>query len=193
MDKKSEFPGVERIGAICVVIGDKAYVGMGIGVGGVGLISDFWEYDPSLDKWTQMMDYPGTAGNEMVCFSVNNKGYIGLGAGNLVYPVQKGFWEYDPPSNKWTKLADFPGTERGQSIGFSIGKFGYIGTGWMVSGYGESLSDFWRYDVDNKRWIRIADIPSGGRYESVSYVINNKGYILSGIFSGNDLIEFNPN
>jgi N-acetylneuraminic acid mutarotase len=191
--KKSDFPGVDRIGAICVVIGDKAYVGMGIGVGGLGLLRDFWEYDPSFDKWTQMMDYPGTAGNEMVCFSINEKGYIGLGAGNLVYPVQKGFWEYDPLSNKWTQLADFPGTERGYSIGFSIGKFGYIGTGWMVSGYGAALSDFWRYDVDNKRWIRIADIPAGGRYESVSFVINDRGYICSGIFPEHDLIEFNPN
>jgi len=36
-------------------IGNKGYVGTGDGYG--GYVTTFWEYDPSIDVWTQKADF----------------------------------------------------------------------------------------------------------------------------------------
>lgn len=187
--KKANFPGEQRIRSICLVIGDKAYMGLGAGIG-VPVIRDFWEYDPGTDMWTRLADYPGGGPVMASGFAINDKGYVGLGMGDYG-SLSRDFWEYDPASNTWSQISDFPGLQRSRSVGFSIGKYGYIGTGLNWSG--DPLNDFWRYDMKAAKWIRMADIPSGSRYDSQSFVIDSKGYISSGIFTGQDLIEFNPN
>lgn len=179
--KKSDFPGKSRRSAFCIVIGNKAYIGSGF-EGDLTVLYDFWEYDPSSDKWTKLADFPIETGYCGVGFGSNTKGYFGLGNKISQVPFAKnGFWEYDPLANTWTRLADFPGSERVRALGFSIGSFGYIGLGRKISNYYDTvLNDFWRYDIKNNIWIRMADPPYKGRWEAVSFTINNKGFICSG-------------
>lgn len=176
-----------------MVIGDKAYLGLGSNIGSP-VLKDFWEYDTSLDQWTRLADYPGNDGVEPAGFAVNNIAYIGKTCDQYYSNGPNDFWQYEPSSNAWTRIADFPGSIRYRSTGFSIGEYGYVGSG---EKNGAWLNDFWRFDVKRNNWIRIADIPPevpyDGTRESVSFVINNKGYICSGIFSGYNLIEFEPN
>lgn len=51
---------------------------------GDSVLNDFWEYDPSIDKWTKKADIPGTKMGRAypVGFAMNGKGYIGLGYDN---------------------------------------------------------------------------------------------------------------
>lgn len=44
--QKAYFKGDARIEAVGVSIGNKAYIG--IGIGGPSFLNDFWEYDPIL-------------------------------------------------------------------------------------------------------------------------------------------------
>src|SRR6185312_9386439 len=77
----ADFGGGGRARAFALTIGTKSYiVGGHSGQGStLKLLSDFWEYDPSTDKWTQKADYPGRGWEYLRGFSINNKGYIGTG------------------------------------------------------------------------------------------------------------------
>ena len=191
--KKADFPGDGRERPVSLVIGDKAYLGLGSNIGSP-VLKDFWEYDTRLDQWTRLADYPGNDGVEPVGFEVNNIAYIGMTCDQSYNNGPNDFWEYEPLTNAWTRIADFPGSIRYRSTGFSIGQSGFVGSG---ERNGAWLNDFWRYDVKRNKWIRIADIPQevpfDGTRQTLSFVINDYGYICSGIFSGYNLIEFDPN
>ena len=51
----------------------------GTGYDGSNKLSDFWEYDPTANSWTQKADFPGGARYDAVAFGVSGKGYIGCG------------------------------------------------------------------------------------------------------------------
>lgn len=198
--KKADFPGLIRQGATSAVINNKAYFGMGLGQGPVYL-KDFWEYDPETDKWKQLSDYPGAGSYEMVGFAINSKGYMGLGNGDPYYSSVRDFWEYNPSSDNWTRLNDFPGLARSGATGFSISQYGYIGMGYgkLPTDNFDIFKDFWRYDVVNAIWSRLADLPFKGRRRSVNFILGNKAFICSGINndyqygrSDESLIVFNP-
>ncbi|MGZ4159118.1 MAG: T9SS type A sorting domain-containing protein, partial [Bacteroidia bacterium] len=120
-------------------IGTKGYFGTGNAVGTDLPTKDFWEYDPSINSWTQKADLP-IGKCAATGFSIGTKGYIGTGEDSVSgYPVSKTFWEYDPSINVWTQKADFAGLERKHAVAFSIGSKGYMGTGM-------NYKDFWEYD-----------------------------------------------
>ena len=82
-------PGSTRRNASAITIGNKGYVGMGadssVATAGT-ILSDWWEYDPDLNNWTQKSDYPGgfDIDNDTgiggiyfaSSFSIGDKGYI---------------------------------------------------------------------------------------------------------------------
>jgi N-acetylneuraminic acid mutarotase len=198
--KRSNFPGKLRSSAVCTVIGNKAYIGLGTS-DNMTVLYDFWEYDPSSDKWTRLADFPTETGYCGFRFASKTKGYFGLGNKNSQEPIAKnGIWEYDPLANTWTRLAAFPGSERVRSLGFTIGNYGYIGLGRKISSYYDTvLNDFWRFDINNKIWTRIPDLPYKGRWEAVGITVNNKGFIYSGNndedtygYNAESIIVFSP-
>ena len=100
--RKADFAGTARGLAIGFSIGNKGYIGTGDdGIDEMGINeTDFWEYDPATDIWTQRADFGGGARIMPVGFSIGNKGYLGMG---MVYDPNGGpmtykqdFWEYDP-------------------------------------------------------------------------------------------------
>lgn len=152
--RKADFGGPLRYHALGLSIGNKGYIGGGIpdAGGGSGAQSDFWEYDPSNDTWTQKADIGGVARQLVTGFSIGNKGYIYGGNAWDVHDVNgKDFWEYDPTFDTWRKKADFGGDARSMVAGFSIGNKGYIGTGLSIINYSNLIAwkDFWEYDAGN--------------------------------------------
>ena len=139
--QKANFGGTWHVFTVGFSIGSKGYVGTGQGTEGNRLFTkDFWEYDPTLNTWTQKADFGGTTRENAVGFSIGNKGYIGTGQEHATWASAKDFWEYDPALNTWTQRPDFGGTARSGAVGFSIGSKGYIGTA------GGGTNDFWEYD-----------------------------------------------
>lgn len=174
----ADFPGVKRNLAAGFSIGNKGYYGLGFTANtGDVFYSDFWEYDPALDKWTRKADYGGGGRNGAGSFSIDNKGYVGCGFNWEYGGWTRDFWEYDPATNKWTRKADFGGSAREyiSAVGFSIGNKGYLGTG-----YPERLKDFWEYDLANNIWTRKADLGGGARASANGFSIGSKGYIGCG-------------
>ena|GEM_PF-713989 len=158
-----------RRDAVSFSIGTKGYVGPG----SHGI--DFWEYNPSTNRWTQKVDFGGGVSESASGFSIGSNGYIGVGLqnGNL----SKDFWEYDPSKNLWARKADFGGSGRVNAVSFSIGTEGYIGTGLSNGNY---LKDFWEYNSRTNAWTQKADFGGEARFLAVAFSIDNKGYIGSG-------------
>jgi len=150
--KKADFPGVSRVRAVAFAIGNKAYLGTGAAYLGTGLqdqtdgLKDFWEYDPSTNRWTRKADFPGEGRLNAVGFSIGNKGYIGTGQSAVFGSRQKDVWEYEPLSNSWKRIDDFPGGERTQMTYFSTGTKGYVAGGDGIGSLPGDLADFWEYD-----------------------------------------------
>ena len=193
-NRKSDFGGVPRRGAVGFSIGAKGYIGAGrIDEPKQGApaydfkFKDFWEYDPVADKWTQKEDIGGTLGKVVAFaagFTIGNKGYVGTGHDLTAFI--KDFWEFDPTyvdpitnqnTGKWYRKADFPSTARYGAVGMGIGEYGYIGTGMIPGGL---ANDLWEYDPKSDNWTRRADFKGAKRYLAASFSIGNAGYIGAG-------------
>jgi N-acetylneuraminic acid mutarotase len=104
----------------------KGYV-VGGGQQGIYYSDELWEYDPSINVWTQKSNFPGNGKDASAVVIINGKALVGGGEdGNFVY---QDFYEYDPILNSWTQIQDFAGGPRMQAYYFSIGGCGYVGGG----------------------------------------------------------------
>lgn len=167
---KASFPGEVRSEAVCFVISNKAYVGVGRNDVS-GNKKDFWEFDPALNSWRQIPDFGGAARFGAIGFSVNNKGYVGLGWDGS---YAKDIWEYDPAVNQWKQKGNFPGTGFFDGVSFTIGSRSYVGTGYPAA------NDFWEYNPLNDSWTQQKNFPGAGRDGAVGFSIGDKGYIGTG-------------
>jgi len=196
-NRKADFGGVPRRGAIGFNIGSKGYIGAGR-IDGPGTdnhgfkFKDFWEYDPFSDVWTQKEDIGGSEGKVVAfpfAFAIGNKGYVGTGHDLTAYI--KDFWEFDPTyidpvtntnTGKWYKKADFPGLARYGAVGMTIGESGFAGTGMIPGGLAK---DFWEYSPKTNAWTQKADFAGTARYLATGFSIGNNGYIGIGQIDGN--------
>lgn len=167
--RKKDFPGTARWAAIGIAAGDKGYVGLG-DPGGGAILNDWWEYDPATDTWTQKKAIPSAeplwwpAG-----FSINGRVFVGTGA----YFGNKEWFEYIPSTDNWVRRADFPGKITFSPASFVIGNKGYI------AGGGEEC---WAYDAETDSWAQQAFIRN--IFAGSAFVLNNKGYFLTGTGGG---------
>ncbi|MCC6582012.1 MAG: gliding motility-associated C-terminal domain-containing protein, partial [Phycisphaeraceae bacterium] len=182
------FGGGPRSGAVGFAIGSKGYLGTG------NLQNDFWEYDPTINAWTQIASFMGPA-REIACgFSVGGRGFVGTGSGYSPPSFLQDFWKYDPASNTWTQLANFLGGQR-QDVDrapFVIGSKAYVGTG--LDKWNNWNVDFWEYDPTTDSWSQNATLPAAPRCGATGFSICNKGFL--GLGSGsilfNDLWMYDP-
>lgn len=185
--QKASFAGHSRYAAAGFSIAGKGYIGTGNDPNNVevpGFFSDFWEYDPSTDAWTQKANFGGGTRAEAVGFSIGNYGYIGtgnagIGTDDLTFFPQKDLWQYDPTADTWTRKADLPGLIRWAATGFAVGGNGYIGLG--ATGACNSCAvfqnDFWQYDPTTDSWQQIAGFEPPARAFATTFSIGNKGYL----------------
>ncbi|MBP9882066.1 MAG: T9SS type A sorting domain-containing protein [Chitinophagales bacterium] len=200
---KAGFGGGERSNAASFSIGGKGYVGTGLWSEFIQYYGDdfysykdFWEYDPSVDNWTQIADFGGTARYSAVAFSIDSNGYLGTGAGGYYGVNSDDFWQYDPALNTWTQKMDFGGTARYSAVGFSIGGKGYIGTG-AGGYYGVTSDDFWQYEPVLNTWTQKVDFGGTARFSAVGFSIGGKGYLGTGsadypAYNKKDFWEYTP-
>ena len=181
-----------RSNAVCFVIGNHAYVGLGYNetIAQPGRLTDFWTF--SVDSgWTQIQSFPGAPRSNASGFSIGNYGYVGTGWDG--YSVFNDFWQYDPVANVWTRKADYTGGPRYDAVGFSVQGKGYIGTGF--NNYW--LNDFYQYDPAQDKWS-VTPGTSGNfnkRRGAVAFVYNDQAYIVTGSNSGGmvrDMWKFDP-
>ncbi|HJU45493.1 MAG TPA: kelch repeat-containing protein [Chitinophagaceae bacterium] len=201
--KVKTFPGTARSGAIAFAIDSKGYVGTGIDDNGIRL-NDFYEYTPGVSlsdsgTWVQKNNFGGTARQEATGFTIGTKGYVIAGYdGNYL----KDFWEYTPGSDSWM-LKAFPGNKRREATAFVINGKAYLATG---INNGVVMNDFWEYDPagTGNGWTKKRDISNTStesyddtysitRSNGVSFVINNKGYVVGGENGAtSDCWEYDP-
>jgi N-acetylneuraminic acid mutarotase len=80
----------------------KGYVGMGMFVFG-GVLSDFFEYDPITDTWTEIASI-SPASDQSCGFSLNGDGYVYNVGGN-----NKSIYRYSVADDQWVFESSFPG------------------------------------------------------------------------------------
>ncbi|RZK24105.1 MAG: galactose oxidase, partial [Hymenobacter sp.] len=116
--KLTSMPAAARYNAVAFSAAGKGYVGTGYD--GTNSLSDFWQFDPSvnttttvagvtsttLGSWKKVADLTSVAGGTArygaVAASVGDVGYVGCGYdGNN----QKDFYQYNPATDKWSALA----------------------------------------------------------------------------------------
>jgi hypothetical protein len=171
--QKANFSG-RRSGAVGFSIGTKGY--MGTGFDSSLYHTDFWEYDPSGNTWTQKANVGGNPRSNAIGISIGSLGYIGTGStGPSQYTND--WWEYDPSVNTWTQKTSLPGNARGYASAFSVGVQGYISLGYASGPY---FNDVWEYDQVSDTWTQQANFSGTARVGGVGFTIGANGYVATG-------------
>jgi N-acetylneuraminic acid mutarotase len=125
-------PDMSGVTGFAFTLGSKGYVAL---PNGAGQNTDFWEYDPGQNNWTEKETCPFSVSRTPMSFVLKGKGYA-------LYDWH--LWRYDAASNTWTARKDFPVEAKIEVSGFVIGKVAYVGLGY-VNGGGAPSSDFFKY------------------------------------------------
>jgi N-acetylneuraminic acid mutarotase len=177
-----DFEGVTRNNAVAFSIGNTAYLGTGFS--GTNRLNDFWSFDGS--TWTQLQNVPGVPREKAVGFCVGDTGYIGTGYDGV--NLLNDFYAYDADNNNWITKPVFEGSARSNAVGFGVDTVGFIGTGFD----GNYKNDLYKFSPSKYKWTKVATLTKKTS-EAVSFVINSKAYICSGINNGvyvNELMEY---
>lgn len=133
--KMADFGGATgRHRAVGLSIGNKGYMGTGH-INGTGVetyFSDWWEFDPATNSWSQKADYIGNNGQGdlgLVSVSIDDLdvGFVGLGE---LDPTS--FYKYYPASNTWAQVSSPPIGYFNDTRGFTIGQEAYFFGSWGV-------------------------------------------------------------
>lgn len=126
-------------------IGNKAYIGTGGNIGTTPSLNynDFWQYDPSVNSWTQMANFPGNRRYGATGFSVCGEGYLGLGE-DSAYVFYNDFYEYDPGTNSWSPAAAFT-NPRCDAASFVVGSKAYVCSGSFGTSPFVMYKDLWEF------------------------------------------------
>jgi N-acetylneuraminic acid mutarotase len=160
---------------VCMVINNKAYVGIGKSRQLADNTTLFYEYDPSTDNWTRKKDFPGVKREAALGLAIGGMGYVGLGHtsdNNYLYDI----WQYDPSSDTWTPKKNFPSPSTCPQLpfGFSLdGQVGYVG--------GSVNSVWWQYDPAGDTWSQKNNFPGDGMAFASTMVLNGNGYVMGGL------------
>jgi len=212
---KTSFSGKSREDAVCFMIGDEVYVGLGREASEK---SDFWAYNVRTGTMTQKSSFPlgstvtkqdprtGSVGfatssptGNTIWGYVGN-GYVDLGNGKTTNYTT--WYAYMPsPTNSWKPIAQqFPGNGIKNAVAFAIDNKGYVCTGDFGSiGLESPTAKFYQFDPTkadtHSSWSELPDFPATARVNAVAFVIGKKAYVGCGRNGTNyykDLYEFSP-
>jgi N-acetylneuraminic acid mutarotase len=165
----------------CVSFVFKGCIYIGEGFNDIRFTNEFWKFDTAKNVWIQLKDFPGDAraGATVCADSVHIFFGTGYRFGNY-----SDWWEYFPESDSWIQRKDMPsGAGRVNAVSLNINHRSFVASGRYWGGTqtnGHLKSDVLEYDVNRNVWYRRGNIPTGGRENAVSFVINGKGYIGQG-------------
>ena len=149
---------------------DKIMMGTGFNNGN---LDDWWEYDMLTQEWTQKQDVPGSPRHHPFFFSNENKVYVGGGHRNSWY-------EYDLDTEEFTAIDNTPG---GRVAGT---QFQYNGRGFLLGGddanhdHVPPSETFMAFDPVTGEWEYLPEFPTGSRWASSSFLIDNIVYYFDG-------------
>lgn len=134
-----------------------------------------------------------------ISFSLNNRAFFGLGYNRI------DFWEYDPVKDIFIRKANFPKLVAGYPMSFTANNKGYVlfvDDQYTTSGgvpINDTIKELWEYNPANDAWTRKADFPGFKRSSGTALSINDKGYIVGGVYwkyswdyYPTDVWEFDP-
>lgn len=174
----ASFPGDGRVYPSAMTINSKGYVGGGVKFegGNAVYLSDFWEYDPVLDTWTQKADFSGGVRAGAIAFGAVGKGYMGYGESSDFYHWD--LYEYSPSGDSWTLLPDVPSTSIAFGSVVTVGNKAYI----LGGEYQHMVftSDVWEYDITGDSWVQITSFPDSPRNNAISFVLQDEIYYGTG-------------
>lgn len=171
--QKADLGGGRRYGGIGFSIGNKGFIGMG----GESIFlsvfkDDFWEYDTTLNIWTQKGNFPGGPRLASVSFVIGDKAFVTTGKNDTINVND--LWEYYPATDTWIQKASIPTTTRSGAIGFAIGNKGYVGLGYDNNGM--LLNDFWEFDSLSNSWSQKSYFPGTARANAIGFGLSGRGY-----------------
>lgn len=171
--------------AICFVLDNKAYIGMGRS--STSELKDWWRFDPSNNTWTQLTNYPVT-GYSGACFVIKDTAYV-IGAPFTDYG---NIYQFDPAANsglgKWNikKNMVLPAIS---TTSFSIGDYGYIIGG--DTGI-ELYNEVNRYLPSSGEFKIFGQDPTPPLNDVPHLVINFKGYLFYTKATFNTIYLYDP-
>ena len=197
----ADFIGIGRSGAVGFTVGNYGYIGSGTPDGFTPL-SDFYQYDPSANSWSQIASLGDGTTNyprfNAAAFGFDTVGYVMTGTDN-VYTFGD-VWSYSPTTASWTQHVTMPGSQRYGALTWVYGATGGKQYGYLLTGYtpgsqwaqGNACYDFWKFDptaAEGAGWIRLRDIynTSPGTYDdSYTNIIRyfSAGFVIKGTTSG---------
>ncbi len=164
--------------------------------------TEVWEFDPTLNNWTQKTNLPSPGKRvNAASFVIDGKGYI---VGGRIIPsdpddwyLTHETWEYNPATDTWRQRRNLT-IARETATGFAINGKGYIAMG--STGTFSYRDDVLEYDPELNTWITKSRLFVPGqdmsRYLPVSFVLNKKAYIGTGhthsSLEQQDFWEFDP-
>jgi len=191
---KPGFPDAPRQNGSCFTYGGNGYVGQTIGCS----LGDthFWQYDPLLNKWTQIDSLSADiVGGSVTIPSLAGNAYLFGGydiGGNFLNDV----WRFNIAANQWDSIGQMPGLARCYS---SFWGFDSI----IIGGGGETsdniqntylANDYYRYDIASNVWTPVVfqnSFDSTGA--GAAFVFNKRGYYFGGFASINPSVTFKNN
>ena len=109
--QKVDFGGAARTFAVGFSIGGRGYIGTGVYqyYGDAIELNDFWQYDTTMNTWTQIADFVGEATFGACGFSIGGNGFV---------ENYYNFWQYDATKmNTWTQKDDYIGYAESFMVG----------------------------------------------------------------------------
>lgn len=172
--QRMDYPSLGRHRGTAISIGTKGYMGLGHynGAGPNIILSDWWEYDPATNAWTQKVNHPnGNYG--VISFGIGNVGFVGSGQ------VNSSFYKYDPAMNEWILMNSTP-AGFSNSDAFVVGEKAYC--------IPVNSNNLFEYNYLNDTWIQKNNAPFSIGSWSSTFTISEKGYVKV----GSSLWEYKP-
>lgn len=183
-----------RSQAVGFAIGTKGYITTGMNSSNTYL-ADTWEYDPDTNTWTQKDDFMGGPRCGTLAFTIGTYGYVGTGYDDSWW---NDFYRFNPDAasgSQWEAVKGFGGKKRQNGTAFVIDDKAYICAGTSNGSY---PYDLWCFDPSSSTpFTQMRDIADtnddedydddyGGivRASAVSFVIDGKGYLVTGESGG---------
>lgn len=164
--QKADFASSSRHRASSASCGNKGYVGLGHynGTGVETYFSDWWEYDPATNAWTQKADFIGNNGNGELgarVISLDSVCFVGLGELDHTR-----LYKFDPSTNSWSQVSSPPASNQ------------FRDTQDMVIGHKAYFTDLWgdelyEYDCDLDLWIYKGLLPLPWYFVFSAFTLND--------------------
>ena len=175
---RSVFAGQSRIGSVAFTLNNLGYVAAGFD--GTDYYNDLWSFDPIQNTWVDLDTFPGAQRALAVAFATSKYGYAGDGWNGAV--CLNDFYKFDPNGNVWTQIPSVPTPSnlgRKMAVAFGFGDPYDIG-GVLGGTDGHFVyKDFYLWNEHANTWT-ISDYPGPKRMAAVSWVYQNKAYIVTG-------------